>query len=180
MIGSLPSANATLWSIKLPQGMKLSDLASQSLKIGGEIKIGSKTFALERMEGGHNVLVFGDNKDMELQPSQTTVSEQLQLVEKVPLPKIEVDKVNVPKPIVAKVDGLHQRWHAPGYVAEDYGLEGSGAPAPKKTKEVKKGKKRSQDDAEAEEPSQKKQKKDKKEKKDKKDKKDKKEKKTKA
>lgn len=171
MIANLPEETATLWSIKLPKGVQMADLASQPLEIDAEVQIGDKTYILQTMEGGHNVFVFGKSSGEHLGATEQTISEQLQLVEKVELPSVDLNKVCVPKPVVGRVDGLHQRWFPTGYGPEDYGLEGA------KSKTVKKAskstKKRAQEDV-AEEPSAKKQKKDKKEKKDKKDKKSKK------
>jgi DNA-directed RNA polymerase I subunit RPA34 len=178
MIADLPEENTTLWSIKLPKGVEMADLASQPLEIDGEVTLGKKTYILQTMEGGHNVFVFGKKTDADyLGATQQTVSEQLQLVEKVSLPPVDLEQVCVPKPIVGKVDGLHQRWFPTGYGPEDYGLDSampvSSASQTKKTASKSTStKKRSQEDVTTEEPSAKKQKKEKKDKKDKKDKKE--------
>ncbi|KAG5361149.1 hypothetical protein CJU90_2524 [Yarrowia sp. C11] len=182
MIADLPEENTTLWSIKLPKGVKMADLASQPLEIDGEVTIGKKTYILQTMEGGHNVFVFGQKTDADhMGATQQTVSEQLQLIEKVNLPPVDLKEVCVPKPIVGKVDGLHQRWFPTGYGPEDYGVDSVMPSATNKGKnsasKSTSTKKRSQEDVTTEEPSAKKQKKEKKEKKDKKEKKEKKEKK---
>lgn len=174
-----------VWLFQLPKDLDLSSLKSIPVEFNGEkttLVLNNKTFdveldELQSKDNSHlSLLVPQKNNDSKLKPFGKKFKRVIKINEVRNIPKIDYDKVRVPRENVPKIEGLIMRHFATGYDAKDFGVGETAKSSTKKRsheetveKESKKNKEDDKNDKK-----EKKSKKSKKEKKDKKDKKSKK------
>ncbi|RCK63656.1 DNA-directed RNA polymerase I subunit RPA34 [Candida viswanathii] len=186
--GKFPSSlkGKEVWLIKTPKGFPLKDLKTLSLakknKGNEAIKVNKVSYKVDEdfdidNDSNNKHTIFASKKSG-FKPIDAKISRFYSIHEVVKIPKIDLDKVVVPRANVQKIKKLRMRHFPTGYGAKDYQFDDEEEEDDVSAgKVLKKAKVESKQDEEIEEVKEKKPKKEKKEKKDKKDKKDKKEKK---
>lgn len=99
------------------------DVKKATFKSETEILCNDQTYFVNSSSVLADCVILNRNDDDSYSPSSTSIESLLAFTKRVPLPKIDYEKVTHPKPLVKQKQNLRMRHFASGYGAKDYNVD---------------------------------------------------------